>query len=322
MSLQGLNAGNASFSQALPGLQLAIDSTSLGEFKTCPRKYFYSTVLGIAPQGESPHLTFGLWLHQAREKYDKRRAQDAKISHDEILDEVLDWVLKVTWDRELGRPWISSEPTKTRVTLVQTVVWYLDALAQNDPLETIQFADGSPAIELSFRFLPGFTAKSTGEAFVFCGHLDRIAKMNSVPYIVDIKTTKSQLGSFWLAEFTPGNQFSMYALAGRVAFSEPVQAVIVDGIQVGVGFARFHRGIAPRTEEGLEEWLAGAGHWLDQMEQAALAKNWPMNETSCSKYGGCPYRELCSKRPSERKALVERLYRPRVWDPIQSRRDI
>jgi hypothetical protein len=33
---------NTSFSKLLPGMQVAIDSTSLGAFKTCPRYYYYN----------------------------------------------------------------------------------------------------------------------------------------------------------------------------------------------------------------------------------------------------------------------------------------
>ena len=62
--------GNSSFSTRLPGFQLAIDSTSLGEFKLCPRRYYYSILRGLGPRGGSVHLTFGIWMHTAREKYE------------------------------------------------------------------------------------------------------------------------------------------------------------------------------------------------------------------------------------------------------------
>ena len=85
-------SSNSSFSLLQPGLQLAVDSTSLGEFKTCPRKYLYSIILGYQPRAESPHLTFGLLLHSAREGYDHAMLQG--FDHDSSLDKALDFILR------------------------------------------------------------------------------------------------------------------------------------------------------------------------------------------------------------------------------------
>ena len=76
-------SGNTSFSRQMPGLQLAVDSTSLGEFKICPRRYYYAIVLGWQTRVESVHLTFGILLHGARERYDHRRS--AGDSHDDAV---------------------------------------------------------------------------------------------------------------------------------------------------------------------------------------------------------------------------------------------
>lgn len=308
---------NSSFSSLSPGLQLGIDSTSLGAFKTCPRKYYYSIVRGLQPKGSSPHLRFGILIHQAREHYDHSRLLG--LPHDEALDSVLDWALCETWNKELGRPWSSGHDVKNRQTFIQTLVWYLDTLGKDDPFETLTLANGKPAVELSFRFDSGLRSRA-GEAILLCGHIDRIGKMNGEPYILDIKTTTSNPDQSWARrEFTPGNQFSLYSLAGRVAFGIPVRDLIVDGIQVGVTFARFGRHLVPRTDAGLEEWLRDTGHFVESMEQCAEAQYWPQNDCSCKLYGGCPFQALCSRSPASREAWIEGEYETRVWNPLQSR---
>ena len=311
---------NSSFSRALPGLQLAIDSTSLGEFKLCPRKYYYSIVEGWQPRAESVHLRFGLLLHQAREHYD--RFTVSGLSHDDALDKVLDEALRETWVRELGRGWISDHKTKTRLSLIQTIVWYLDEKAQNDPLTTLTLSNGAPAVELSFRFDSGFVAESTDEPFLFCGHLDRIASLNDVPYVVDLKTTGHSLDPGWFATFSPGNQFSMYCLAGRVAFGIPVKALIVDGVQIGATFSRFARAPVERKDETIAEWYSETGTWLGRMEECAASGVWPQNDKSCDAWGGCPFRPVCSRVPSARQKWLEVDYKRRIWDPLQVRGDI
>ena len=47
-----------------PGVQWAWDSTSLGTFKDCPRKYFYTLVMGYRARGESVHRTSAASLRQ------------------------------------------------------------------------------------------------------------------------------------------------------------------------------------------------------------------------------------------------------------------
>lgn len=334
LSIVEATRDNASFSKALPGLQLAVDSTSLGEFKLCARRYFYSIVLGYQPRGENVHLTFGILLHGARERYDRAKAEG--LGHEAALASALAWALEATWQKDLNRPWASDHKTKNRDTLLRSIVWALDKLAggpEGDPLETVLLTSGKPAVELAFRFETGYIAE-TGEKWLYCGYMDRLAKLNGQPYVVDVKTTEHTIDAGWFSKFTPGNQFSMYALAGAVAFATPVTGVIVDGLQIGVTFTRVERGLVPRSEAQLEEWHRANMRWLEAMNVAAHdgvvyesagrdpAEGWPMNEQSCDKWGGCPYRAVCSRPPGARMAWLEADYRRRVWDPLRKRGDV
>lgn len=307
--------GNSSFSQSTPNFQFAIDSTSLGAAKQCPRYYYYSIVRGLQPKSESPHLVFGLHLHAARERYEHNKL--AGLTHDDNLDEVLDWSLKQTWNFELNRPWISTHEKKNRKTLIQTIVWYLDEQAQNDNLETVVLSNGKPAVELSFRFDSGI--RMGDESVIFCGHLDRIANLGLKPYIPDIKTSVSEVNAKWAEQFNPGNQFSMYMLAGKVAFEQSVEGMIVDGIQVGVTFSRFARFFIPRDPASMEEWREDAEYWIGQLYRWAVNGHWPQNDKSCDMFGGCVFRRICSKPPHTREQIINADYAARVWDPLVSR---
>lgn len=312
--------GNTSFSSLLPGMQLAVDSTSLGAFKTCPRFYQYSILEGWSPRDESVHLTFGLLLHKALEIYQHCRAEGKE--HDDAMDATLVSLGAATWNYELGRTSFLGEGVKNRLTLFQTVVWYLDALAAADPIETLLLANGKPAVELSFRFDSGLRTQE-GEEILFCGHLDRIGRLGAASYIVDPKTSSMDVRSpRWYSQFSPGNQFSLYTIAGKVAFEVEVAGVIADGIQVGVGFARFHRVPIARSQSQLEEWLQDAAVWIGGMELAARKQHWPLNDKSCGLFGGCPFREVCGRSPGAREQWLRTNYVKRVWDPLQVRGEV
>ena len=305
---------NSSFSTIHPTLQTSVDSTSLGEFKTCPRKYYYRLIQGWTPRAESPHLTFGTYMHAALEHYDRARAGGS--SHEEALRSTVHEALTISWIN--GRPWWSGHPIKNRLTLLRSVVWYLDHF-QNNPLQTLVLSSGVPAVELSFQFDSGFVSPLTREAIFFCGHLDKIATMSSEPYIVDRKTTGGQLSTSFFIQYSPHNQFSLYTLAGQIAYETPVRGIICDGIQIGANFSRFERQIIPRSPDQVQEWLEDSHHWLGSMSQAAADNHWPMNETACGNYGGCPFRPVCSRPPSSRQKWLEADYVRRIWDPAQVR---
>lgn len=311
---------NTSFSAHQLGMQLAIDSTSLGSFKTCPRKYFLEIIWGYQSRDLGPHLTFGLLIHAARESYDWLRAKG--IEHEEALEKVLKQALIETWNKELARPWISGHESKNRLSLVRTIVWYLDQFGANDPLVTVLDAAGRPLVELSFRFDSGVVTMGGGEKVSLCGHGDRIAKLNDVPYWLDVKTTKSALDPKFFNSFTPHNQFSLYDIAGKIVYELPTQGIILDGLQIGATFTRCKRHAVPRDNAQREEWLHSFGWWVSQMEHCAETRHWPMNETACDLYGGCRFRGICSRTPSQRQQWLDRDFARRIWDPLQRRGDV
>jgi PD-(D/E)XK nuclease superfamily len=312
---------NSSFSEKLPTLQIYIDSSSLSEFKICPRRYYYSMVLGRQPSAENIHLTFGTLLHKAVEMYHKARFhRDGGLTHIDALRASVKWLMKVTWDKENNRPWSSGDKYKNRFTLIRTVVWYLD-IHQEDLLTTALLQDGRPAVELPFTIDSGYSS-FTGEEFRLCGTLDRIAifQPDKNYYVTDIKTTQSTMGDFYFKKFTPDNQVSTYSIAGSIAYNMPVQGLIIDGIQIAIEFSRFERALIERSQSQLTEWQEDLGYWLMNLNHCAETENWPRNDSACNLYGGCPFRAVCSQsNPNAATQVLMGAYRERIWDPLKNR---
>ncbi len=313
-------SANSSFSPALPGLQLAVYSTSLGEFKVCPRKYQLAIVEGWEPKGPRVDLEFGLLYHGALERYDHRRSEG--LGHEEALQSCLGWLLRSTWNKALGRPWLSGDANKNRLTLVCTVVDYLDRFGLSDSLQTVILAGGKPAVELNFRFWSGLNTQTTAEPISFCGYLDRLVSLEGQYYVVDRKTTRKTLGPSYWSQFSPHNQFSLYILAAQVTFQLPAKSLIVDAAQIAVNFTRFERGIVQRDDSQLAEWHKDAGWQIRHMEQCAREEYWPQNDQSCDRYGGGPFRGVCAKSVASRELWLSEGFKKRVWDPLQKRGDV
>jgi len=313
---------NPSFHPTIPKLQIAFDSTSLGALKTCPRYYYYSIVLGVAPRGANIHLEFGLLYHAALERYDHARFAGA--SHDDATLRAVDYCMKETWDAQAGRPKavFCEDSNKNRLTLVRTVVWYLEEF-RDDTLRTAKLSNGKPAVELSFRFQTTHSA-SDGTPFAYCGHLDRVACSESGEnFILDRKTTKHTIDQHYFAQYSPNNQFTGYFMGGKILMPKAPSKILVDAAQIAVNFSRFARGIIEISDMRLDEWNKGLGNYFSMAEAFARQDFWPLNESSCGNYGGCPYRDVCSKKTNaSREEWLRAKFAPRRWNPLQSRGDV
>jgi hypothetical protein len=57
-------------------------------------------------------------------------------------------------------------------------------------------------------------------------------------------------------------------------------------------------------------------HWLHNAETYATNGYWPQNDTSCDKFGGCKFREVCSRSPKVRDAYLKATFDK--LDPLET----
>lgn len=336
---------NSSFSKKINNLQIAWDSTSIGDLKTCPRYYFYRIVCGYAYPGSNPHLRFGSLFAKSTEWYGHLRAE--RNDHEAALTQVIRKVLLETVDKilitEKGEVeeryyssekwgeilddklqlWISDEPTKTQKTLLRTIILYFDKF-KDDTLETVILASGKPAVELSFSIdltdLDEEFRSPSGESYILCGHLDRFTTWNDGFWISDNKTTKGALDQRYFANYNPDNQVSTYDVAGNIVFKVETEGVIIDAAQILVGGSRFMRRPIPRTPGQREEWLHDLKFYLRMNEEYVRLNYWPMNDKSCTRFGRrCEFADICGADPSTRQDLLDAHFVKRQWDPLKPR---
>lgn len=292
------------------GLQWAWDATSITAAMTCPRKYYYSMILGIQPAELSVHLRFGQLYASALEHFYKHRAEGKTI--DEALFLVVKEAMLETWTDSSPEKFL--DPAKNRFGLIRSIIWYVDQFGEESPegVQTYHLADGRPAVEISFSM-------ELSEDIILCGRLDRIVTYAGQRYVMDQKTTGSTIAPYFFDRFKLDNQMSLYTLAGQIILSSPVKGVLIDGAQIAVGFTRFERGFTYRTQEQLDEWLQVATEIIHRTRSYTALRTFPMNLTACTNYGGCPFAKICSASPSHREEIIWTEFKPKVWDPIQRR---
>lgn len=312
------------FSTNIPNFQTAWDSTSLGWFKTCPRKYQYQMIESWSPRSKGIHLAFGGWYASGVERYAHHRASG--LAHDDAVLKVIAWALEETgvyipvegeplleWT-----PWDSGDPYKNRYTLLRSLVWNMDD-REHSPWHTVILANGKPAVELSFNF-PAFTIE--GETITLSGHMDELVENNGQIWVKDDKTTKAELNAQYFAQYTPHNQMSLYTIAGKIVTALPIAGVLIRAAQIQVNNTRFATQQAPRTPSVLAEWMHDTELLIRRAREYAIAGYWPMNDVSCNDYGGCIFRKVCSVSPSHRKSWLETDFVKRVWNPLLARGDV
>ena len=273
-------------------------------------------------QGESIHLRWGILYHEALENFEHSRFLG--LDHDNALIATVRALLILTWNGD--KPWRAAKDLapddktslKSRENLVRTVVWYISKF-RNDPARTrMHPVSGRPMTELHFQFEIG-KGYDIRYPYTLCGYLDRIVDFQDQPFVMDRKSTTSTLGSYYFDQYEPDNQMSLYTIASQVAFHTPVKGVIIDAAQIAVGFSRFVRAFVFKTPDHIDEWMKDLHIWLRQAEQYAEAGYWPQNDKSCHKYGGCPFRGICSKSPQVRDKFLESNFERREWNPLVPR---
>jgi len=332
----------------LPGtnIQYAWDSTSLGLLKTCPRLYQYTMIDGWQSKEENTHLRFGQEYHTTLEEYDRLKALGH--DHEYAMRQAIHNLLVRTAEYEEAEDGVpdkfvgvwETDPTtkagkyKNRKSLLALVIDYLDKFAE-DPAETIILEDGKPGVELSFRFELDWGPKAGRydrlgpdmygpQPYLLSGHLDRVVSFQDSLFVMDRKTATSTLSDYYFVQFEPSNQMTLYSLAAKVVLKAPVKGVMIDAAQIKLEDNHAYvRRFTFRTEGQLDEWVHDLKFWFSAAEGYAEANYWPMNDTACSMYGGCKFRDICSKDPGVRenflKSKFNKLPVEERWNPLKAR---
>src|SRR5262245_30370351 len=288
-------------------IQYAWDATSLELLKRCPQLYKYKMIDGWQSADEDIHLRWGQEYHKALEEYELLKAD--QLGHDECVFHVIKELLLRTEN------WKPEHKFKNKPFLVRSVIRYLDKF-RDDTAKTLTLPSGKPAVEVSFMFELNY-GPTEQTKYVLCGHLDRVVDYNSEVFFMDRKTSSYSLNMNW---YHPHNQMSLYTIACKVVFNTVIKGGIIDHMTIQVNDSKPERGFTHRTNDEMDEWLSELEDWLDLAKHYAEQNYWPKNDTACDKYGGCRFREICSKSPGVRERFLRSEFKQvEIWNPLKPR---
>ena len=303
------------------GAQFAWDSTSIKAAERCARYYQYKLIDGWRSPFESVHLWFGGIYASSLEAF--HEAEAAGADREDAIRLAVRHALVESWDHDrdaegnripdTGKPGMFDNPQKTRDNLIRTIVWYFEHFKE-ERLHTLILSNGRPAVEHSFQI-------PVDDGILFSGHLDRVIEDNSGDkYVHDQKTTTQTISPHYFKQFKPDTQFTMYPFAGKMIYDTPISGVIIDAAQIAVGFSRFARCPTTRTEDELDEWYEETMMLIERTRRYTLDGFFPRNPASCNNYGGCEFREICTRPPHVRENFLQGDFvKGEPWNPLRQR---
>lgn len=313
------------------GLRL-YDNTMLGDFKRCPRQFYYRHVLGWVPSVPSSALIFGSGWHNAMDfVWDSVCRKKVKTKAAAVDGAVRAFTEK--WEEEDGPSTLANfepgdyAPFRTPETAHEMLIHYVDERWEFMTSREWELID----VERPFAV----PVNPEDASLFYVGRLDKVGRLNRALTIIEHKTTSlyAKNGPFqsrFVDSFSPNSQIDGYIFSGSALYGTPVKTVLVDGALVhrlvhdGFRFIPIEKQFAQ-----IEGWLWEVLYWIKSVEanrRAATGQEmnfkgapmhaFPRNTNSCTDFSGCPYLDVCRVTANPAQRALPPGFSERFWSPF------
>lgn len=303
--------------QRSPLIDRVIDNTALKCYMECPRKFYYSMVMGRRRSGPpSPAIAYGTTWHAILEAHYKTGGDRDAVTiaaveswepHEKPEDHrTLQRALEVEYPNYLKR-------------------WGTHAEDSANLGGTVGFPT-SPLIEIPTEL------SWDGALHPYAGKIDRVIEWQGLYYVEDHKTT-SRMGPTYFQQFDPSNQMMGYAWLAQLLTGLPIAGVRINAHCVLKTSSKFERQVVSFSQDRLREWGENYNAWVRRLEASFSqaqstfgvddpAGAFPMNLEACAgKYGQCTYTPVCSSPVRVRDRILEKDYAVNPWNPLETMTD-
>lgn len=272
------------------------DNSVIETFQRCPRKALMQYFLRRAPAGVNYAIGFGLAYHAYREHIERLlREQGLAEITDPIHEEAYRIALEESGFEEppLGhrKDWMTKERLRQTCDLARQRISHE---LREGAVKVQRYED---SFELPLP--PDLNYLISGERYG--GRMDQGISWRNRIWVRDFKTT-SRMGKTYHKRFDPNNQFSGYIWGMGELSGREIEGAIVEVVyNTKTQGPEIHQFLVTRTPGQLNQWLHTTGRsikWIrecieDTPTLGYLA--WPQFTLACDDYGGCFYRDCCSK---------------------------
>jgi hypothetical protein len=180
--------------------------------------------------------------------------------------------------------------------------------------QTLGMAEGAPLVEIAL------VLQWPEIPLPYVGKIDRVIRLlNGEIYVNDHKTASRMDASFFRG-FEMSPQMLGYTKLVSMMINERVEGVMVNAYNVTpTGKSdRFERQYIQLPPARVEHWATVT---LPAQMRAIIRSHqdddWQQNHTSCTtKYGLCPYFDVCTSPEKRRMSVLELNYQVREWNPL------
>lgn len=267
-----------------------LDATKMQTYMRCPRKFFYSYVLGWKSELPSNALVFGSGWHHAMEVLlDMGYTAEACAKAFTVAESHIREFFSPEWDH--------SNAPKNPANLFRALPQYCNTYADDDfSVEHIEVA-GSVAI---------------GENKLLHFKTDAICRDHRGVFSLEHKTA-TRLSPSWMAQWRQKMQIGVYSHVLYCMYPEnEVYGVIINGAffsnepkRAGSRDNEFRRIPCRRTLQFMEGWLAETEDIFDAVqrdyqklsestEEDSVMRCFNRNTEACTDYGQCPFLDYCT----------------------------
>lgn len=283
---------------------LQLSATGFDRIELCARKYHYEEVLRLGLTEKPDYLEKGDLMHQILENH-YNMVKAGGHQYVDIMKESTEVGRRASIKMDLtpaeseetisqykqyamyykDEPWVPLE-----VESKFAVIIYQRSDAPNSSCELCR-AKSNEQEQLACELHEGLTIIGIGKI-----DLKAVHKHNGDIFIWDHKTAQQNRKPTKLV-----NQFAMYALArtqhnvllNRIGFQKTLPPS-----------ERFRRFMMSYPQALLDEWLQDVVYYTGRIEEHQRTGYWPMNWTSCDKFNGCIFKDICATHPMAREGRL------------------
>lgn len=265
--------------------KLILDYTTISDFLTCRKRWYWRHRRNFTPIQKSLALLFGAALHIG-----------FKVFYTEGNP--------IEAFKEAYQP--TDIPDKEKRTVEHGVIIlekYMEQYSTN-PFEVIE-CNGSHLIQLSddVTYAVRMDAVIKWQGWMQLGNEKR-----KPIYVMEHKTTSS-LGYYFFENFILNHQVDGYTMGCKDKYGE-CEGVLIDAISTAKSpKERFLRDIATRTIEQQKNFEKEVVDIARNITYAIEEDSFPMNKSMCNYYGACPFKQLCLHGEG-----AMEMYEISVWD--------